>query len=81
VESSVERPLKELKGFDKIKLNVGERKTVKFDLGIRDFSFYDEKNHHWKAEKGIFNILVGSSSRDIRLQTKVFIKRAEMLKR
>ncbi len=64
VECSVERPLKELKGFKKIKLKPGEKKTVIFELDKRDLSFYDEKTSCWKAEKGIFNILVGSSSKD-----------------
>ena len=71
VESSVERPLKELKGFKKIKLKSGKKKTISFELGKRDLSFYDEKNSCWKAEKGIFNILIGSSSRDIHLQGKI----------
>ncbi|MHA1784088.1 MAG: glycoside hydrolase family 3 C-terminal domain-containing protein [Candidatus Helarchaeota archaeon] len=71
VEASVERPLKELKGFKKIKLKPGEKKTVSFELEKKDFSFYDENEHCWKAEKGQFNILVGSSSRDIRLEAKI----------
>jgi len=71
VECSVERPIKELKGFKKIKLDPGEKKTIAFDLEKRDLSFFDEKNNCWKAEKGIFKILVGSSSRDIRLEGKV----------
>lgn len=71
VESSVERPFKELKGFKKIKLEPAEQKTVEFELDKRDLSFYDEKNNSWAAEKGAFNILIGSSSRDIRLQGKV----------
>jgi len=68
VESSVERPLKELKGFKKIKLKPNEKQTIKFELTKEDLSFFDENNNCWKAEKGLFNILIGSSSRDIRLQ-------------
>jgi len=71
VECSVERPLKELKGFKKIKLKPGEKKTVIFELDKRDLSFYDEKTSCWKAEKGIFNILVGSSSRDIHQKEEI----------
>ena len=71
IESSVERPLKELKGFKKIYLEVGQKRNVEFELDKRDLSFYDEINKCWDAEKGIFNILVGSSSRDIRLRGKV----------
>ncbi|NHI94889.1 MAG: glycosyl hydrolase [Candidatus Lokiarchaeota archaeon] len=68
IEASVERPLKELKGFKKIKLNPEEKKTVEFELLKEDLSFYDEKEHSWRAEKGKFKLLVGSSSRDIRLE-------------
>lgn len=71
VGSSVERPLKELKRFKKIHLNPGETKQITFELGKKDLSFFDEKNNCWLAEIGIFNILVGSSSRDIRLQSKI----------
>ncbi|MFW9881261.1 MAG: glycoside hydrolase family 3 C-terminal domain-containing protein [Candidatus Thorarchaeota archaeon] len=71
VECSVERPLKELKGFKKIKLKPNEKKSVKFELTKEDLSFFDEKKNEWKAEKGKFNILIGSSSRDIRLQGEI----------
>ena len=71
VECGVERPLKELKGFKKIKLDPSEKKTITFELDHSNLSFFDEKNKCWKAEKGIFKILIGSSSRDIRLEGKV----------
>ena len=71
VESSVERPLKELKGFKKVILKPGEKGTVTFELDKSALSFYDEKNNCWTAEKGFFNILIGSSSRDIRLQNQI----------
>lgn len=71
VESSVERPLKELKGFNKVKLEPGAKETVTFELGKKDLSFYDDKSSSWIAEKGQFNILVGNSSRDIRLEGKI----------
>ena len=71
VEASVERPLKELKGFKKILLKPGEKGTATFEIDISALSFYDEKNNCWKAEKGFFNILIGSSSRDIRLQNQI----------
>lgn len=65
-ESSVERPVKELKGFEKVYLQPGETATVKFELTPRDLSFFDVESHGWKAEKGEFDILVGSASDDIR---------------
>ncbi|MHA2219790.1 MAG: glycoside hydrolase family 3 C-terminal domain-containing protein, partial [Candidatus Hodarchaeales archaeon] len=71
VECSVERPFKELKGFQKVKLKPGEKKNIKFELGKDDLSFFDEKNNSWKAEQGLFNILIGSSSRDIRVQGEI----------
>ena len=71
VEASVERPLKELKGFKKIFLKSGERGSVSFELDEMALSFYDENINNWKAESGKFSILIGSSSRDIRLQGEI----------
>jgi beta-glucosidase len=64
----VPRPLKELKGFRKIRLSPGESATVEFELSRRDLSFYDVKTQSWLAEPGLFKVLIGSSSRDIREQ-------------
>ncbi len=71
IESSAERPLKELKGFKKVNLNPGEKTNVVFELEKSDLSFYDDVSGKWKVEEGLFNILIGSSSRDIRLQCKI----------
>lgn len=71
VECSVERPLKELKGFKKVKLDPKEKKTVRFELTNDDLSFFDENSNCWIAEKGLFTILIGSSSRDIRLKGEI----------
>ncbi len=65
VESTVARPVRELKGFFKIELAPGESTTVSFRLGTRAFSFYDPHKGEWIAEPGAFEIQVGSSSRDI----------------
>lgn len=70
VDASVERPPKELKGFKKVCLGPGEKETLSFSLGKLDLSFWDEKVGRWTAEKGEFEALVGSSSRDVRLQGK-----------
>ncbi|MEM2884983.1 MAG: glycoside hydrolase family 3 C-terminal domain-containing protein [Thermoproteota archaeon] len=67
VEASVERPPKELKGFEKVRLEPRQKEKVAFTLGRRDLSFWDERANRWIAEEGTFRILVGSSSRDIRL--------------
>ena len=71
IESSVDRPPKELKRFEKVKLEPKERKTIEFSLNLGDFSFYDDLIHSWIAEPGKFNIFLGSSSRDIHLQKEI----------
>jgi len=71
VQSSVERPLKELKGFKKINLNSGQMKTIVFELNKHDLSFYHPIENSWVVEKGTFKILIGSSSRDIHLEGEV----------
>ena len=65
-EASVERPEKELKGFEKVYLEPGESATVRFTLDRRALSFFDAEAHDWKAEPGEFHALLGTSSRDIR---------------
>ncbi|MFA5293339.1 MAG: glycoside hydrolase family 3 C-terminal domain-containing protein [Phycisphaerae bacterium] len=67
-ESSVIRPEKELKGFAKVFLKPGQKNTVRFVIDESHLSFYDESKKQWTAENGIFNVLIGSSSRDIRLK-------------
>lgn len=71
VAASHFRPDKELKGFDKIALQPGEEKTVTLELDRRAFAFYDAGLKEWVLETGDFEILVGASSRDIRLAATV----------
>ena len=71
-QASVERPVKELKGFAKVFLQPGETKTIHITLNKRDLSFWDIKTKGWVAERGGFNVLLGSSLTDIRLQ-KAFV--------
>jgi len=68
VEASVYRPLKELKGFEKVHLQPGETKTAMIVLNKHSFSFYSERNEKWVLEAGEFKILVGNSSRNIVLK-------------
>jgi beta-glucosidase len=68
VESSLERPLKELKGFKKVFLEPGQKETIRFELMKEDLSFFHEGNDKWVVEDGLFKILIGSSSEDIRLK-------------
>jgi beta-glucosidase len=64
--SSLPRPPKELKAFKKIDLKPGEQKMVVFELDKQAFSFFDPSKNKWVAEPGEFEMLIGSSSRDIR---------------
>lgn len=65
-KSSLPRPVKELKGFRKVKLAPGEEKTVSFTVDKTALSFFDDKKHQWVAEPGKFEAIVGASSRDIK---------------
>jgi len=65
VESTVERPEKELKGFGKVYLEPGETKDVTITVNKSALSFFDADRHEWVAEKGAFKAFVGSSSRNI----------------
>lgn len=72
VESSVERPNKELKGFEKVSLAPGESIKVEFRINTKQLSFYDIETRKFKAEHGKFTALIGTSSKDIK-QKKEFI--------
>jgi beta-glucosidase len=66
----VKRPSKELRGFERISLKPGEKKTVAITVPGEKLSFYDEITHRFVVEPGTFDVLVGSSSEDIHLQGK-----------
>jgi beta-glucosidase len=65
------KPVKELKGFEKIQLEPGEEKLVTFELDKRSFAYYNTDIKDWYVDRGEYRIMVGSSSRDIRLQAPV----------
>ena len=65
-KSSLPRPIKELKGFQKVKLAPGEEKTVTLTIDKKALSFFDDAKHEWVAEPGKFEAMIGSSSRDIK---------------
>ena len=67
--SRVEMPVKELRDFAKVALQPGESKTVTVNLSRRAFSYYNVAKQQWEADNGAYEIMVGSSSRDIRLTT------------
>lgn len=70
VKSSVDRPVKELKGFRKVELAPGETGEVTFELDRDALSYFDAGSHQWVMEPGDFEILIGSSSGDIRSRAK-----------
>ncbi len=76
VESTLFRPTKELKGFDKVFLKAGESKDVTISLDSRAFSYFNVAINDWHVESGDFKILVGASSRDIRLEGVVAVTSA-----
>ncbi|MHA2252703.1 MAG: beta-glucosidase [Candidatus Kariarchaeaceae archaeon] len=69
IKSSVDRPPKELAGFGKVFLNPDEKKTLRVIIPSCNFAFYDIESHDFKVETGEFKILVGSSSRNLSLET------------
>ena len=69
--NSAIRPEKELKGFEKVALDPGETKTVTMELDKRSFAWYNTDLHDWFAASGEYKILIGASSRDIRLESKI----------
>ena len=66
LKSSLPRPVKELKGFSKVKLAPGETREVTFTIGKEALSFFDDTRHEWVAEPGKFEAWIGASSTDIR---------------
>lgn len=71
---SVDRPVKELKGFAKVSLQPGESKDVKIVIDRQALSFYDEKQGTWTAEPGTFTALVGNASDNITLKKSFTLK-------
>jgi beta-glucosidase len=71
LDSKVERPLKELKGFARVALRPGETKTVQLTLKQEQLAYWDAARHRFTVEDGRVLIMVGSSSADIRLEKAV----------
>lgn len=81
VESSMIRPEKELKGFEKVELQPREEKTVSFTLNKRSFAYYNVELKDWHVETGEFEILVGKSSKEIVLQDNIFVQSTTIIKK
>ena len=76
---SATRPVKELRGFEKIALEPNETKTVTFTLNARDLSYYNVDIHDWYAPSGKYRILIGHASDDIRLTAEVEFSTEKLL--
>ncbi len=73
-QSSVPRPVRELKGFQKVSLDAGESTVIHFTLTRRSFAYWSRNDGDWVVESGEFRIDVGASSRDIRLTDTVQVE-------
>jgi beta-glucosidase len=76
-ESSVKRPARELRGFQRIALNSKEKKLVTFTLPASELAFYDVASKKFVVKPGAFDIMVGGSSQDIRLKDSVLVRAAK----
>ena len=74
LDSNIDRPIKELRSFAKTSnIQVGESTDVIFNIPTSELSYWSEENSSWEIEKGVYDILVGSSSRDIELIGQIYI--------
>ncbi|MBT9777673.1 glycosyl hydrolase [Clostridium sp. MCC353] len=73
------RPMRELRGFEKIYLEPGEKKTVYFKLKKRDFSYWNTSVHDWQAESGEYGVQIGKSSQQIVLEESIFVESTRMI--
>ncbi|TCO09710.1 glycoside hydrolase family 3 C-terminal domain-containing protein [Natronoflexus pectinivorans] len=73
-KSSLPRPVKELKGFKKVKVEPGETVVVDFLIDVSLLQFYDDRKSQWVAESGKFDVLIGASSSDIQTTTSFTLK-------
>ena len=73
-EASIDRPAKELKGFEKVYLKAGQTKKVDFVIDAADLSYFDAGRHEWVAEPGEFKALIASSSKNIRAEIPFTLK-------
>ncbi|HAT54524.1 MAG TPA: glycosyl hydrolase, partial [Lactobacillus sp.] len=75
--STIEKPVRELRQFDKVFLAPNEEKTVTLTLHSRDFSWYNADQHKWEADNGDYELTIGASSRDLRLTQRITVDRFE----
>jgi beta-glucosidase len=78
-EGEYKRPVIELKGFEKIQLEPGEKKQIAFELSYRDFACYSPKKKDWYAKPGTYKIYVGKSANDLLLMKEIQVEGQELL--
>ena len=74
IVSSTSKPVKELKGYERVSLEPGEKKTVKLKLLPEDLSLFD-RDMNFVVEPGTFEVMVGSSSNDLKLKGEFEVKK------
>jgi beta-glucosidase len=74
LESAVERPIKELRGFERIALQPNQTRTVRLPLKAADLTYWDAGRHSFIVEPGRLNVMVGGSSADVRLEKTIEVK-------
>ena len=70
-EQETARPLRELRAFEKIALEPGEKKTVSLELNARAFSYWNEEIHDWFVESGVYRIQIGKNASQVLLQKEI----------
>jgi beta-glucosidase len=75
LKSSVLRPAKELKAFEKVFLKAGEAKTVTLEVKIKDLAFYNEKLKEWTVEPGEFVLCNAASSADVKSKVSIMVEK------
>ena len=73
-QSKVERPLKELKGFQRVTLKPNESKTVQIPISAASLAYWNEQKHSWEVEHGPVKIMVGRSSADLLLEKMIAVE-------
>jgi beta-glucosidase len=70
VDASVKRPAKQLVAFERVSLKPRETRTLDFAVASDRLAFWDERNTAWVVEPGVFEVMVGGSSADLRLTSR-----------
>lgn len=73
-DSKVERPIQELKGFQKVLVKAGETGTVKIIVPVKELAYYNVNDKTWTVESGTYNFRIGNSSRDIKAEISIEVK-------